>query len=86
MKRLLIAAVALLGLVGVAPARQAPALYGSNYSANVQQRYNGNQVTRGHNGTAHNPTRRSSSSSMHNPTRNTTGHRTTAAPRTQQGY
>lgn len=40
MSRILIASVALLGLVGAAAA-EAPGLYGSNYSANVLNRYNG---------------------------------------------
>lgn len=40
MNRILLASVAVLGLVGTAAAQQAPSLYGSNYSANVLNEYN----------------------------------------------
>ena len=35
MNKILIASVAILGFAGVAAAQQAPALYGTNYSASV---------------------------------------------------
>lgn len=43
MNRILLASVAVLSLVGAAAGEGAPALYGSNYSANVLQTYNGSQ-------------------------------------------
>jgi hypothetical protein len=43
MKKLLIATVAVLGFAGVAAAQQAPQLVG-NYSANVLEAYNANQL------------------------------------------
>lgn len=43
MRRILFGSIALLGLVGTAAA-EPPALYGSNYSANVLNKYNGKKL------------------------------------------